>query len=138
MEEKLYLGDIIEMFKKERTQEKYNEVLKRIFLNLDKCLLVPTKLEDGGDELLGTLKDLHDEMGNSYVVAYSVDYKEIDNFGEALTLLKIKKILEIVANNEKSCGIILNPDKEIDDNNKFNQCVITKEAIIKVIKMCNE
>ena len=116
----------------------YNEVLKRVFLNMDKCLLVPNKLEVVDDDLLGIMKEFHDEMGNSYVVVYSVDYKAIDNFGEALTLLKIKKILEIVANNENLSGLIVNPDREIDENNKFNQCVITKDAIIKVIKMCNE
>ena len=132
------LSELINEFKNNRSQELYNNILIKVLGNPDKSLMVITKLEENNKETLkATFKELRDDDNNSYIICYTTDYKEIDDEGGNIVVLNIKSILDTLMTTCAE-GIVINPDKAIDSNNKYNQCVIPKEYILKIIDMLKE
>ena len=126
------LEKIVENYKNSGTQENYNILIMKLFTNIEQKLILPSivrKDNNGFD-----LKSIYDFQGNSYLVAYTSD-RYVNKNDETFLINTLKGIIEIVLNNKNCFGLIINPDKDINEKNREKQCIIPKEYIINLFKI---
>ena len=126
------LNEAVKMYKKEHSQENYNNVLLKIFSDVEQTVIVPAKLnkeKDGVD-----LKSIYAEDNNSYFVFYT-DKAFIDRDNdETFLIITLKGIFDMILNSDIYNGVIIDPDLEIKDEKDYNQCIILKEHVITILK----
>lgn len=124
------LSKLIKNYKNEHNQDNYNKILLNIFSDIDKTLILPSKVrkqKNGFD-----LKSTYDSSGGMYLVAYT-GKSFSERTDEAFISITIRGIIDKVLSDDKCLGICINPDLEIDDSNMMNQCIIPKEHIVKIL-----
>ena len=124
------LSRLIDNYKKDRSQENYNQILLNIFSDLDKVLILPSKLRNDNNGF--DLKSIYDSNGGMYLVAYT-DSGFVEDTDEAFIKITIRGIISKVLENDICLGLCINPDLKIDDDNMHKQCIIPKEHIVKIL-----
>lgn len=124
------LKKLVENYKKNNNQENYNQILLKIFSDVDKTLLLPSKVrkEKNGFDL----KSIYDSNGGMYLVTYT-DESFAENSDEAFISITIRGIIDKVLADDICLGFCINPDLEINDTNMLKQCIIPKEHIVKIL-----
>lgn len=129
----LELEELVEDYKKDHNQENYNNIITKLFTNIEQELILPSVIrkDNNGFEL----KSSYDFNGNSYLVTYTSE-KFVTDKDETFIVTSLKGIINnIIMKNDNCFGFIINPDKKINETNQNNQCIIPKDHIIKLLKM---
>ena len=123
------LTKLINNFKENPTQEKYNTIIVKLFTNIDQTFLLPSKvrIDNNGFDL----KSIYDENGKNYLIVYT-DPQYIKNEDESFLKVTFKGILEKILEYENCDGILINPDLKISKENNKNQLIILKDYIVKI------
>ena len=124
------LKKLVENYKENNNQENYNQILLNIFSDVDKTLLLPSKVrkEKNGFDL----KSIYDSNGGMYLVTYT-DESFAENSDEAFISITIRGIIDKVLADDICLGFCINPDLEIEGTNMYKQCIIPKEHIVKIL-----
>jgi hypothetical protein len=126
------LNEPVDKYKKDHSQENYNNVLLKIFTDVDQTVIVPARLnkeKNGAD-----LKSIYAEDNNAYFVFYT-DKAFIDRDNdETFLIMTLKGVFDMILNSDVYNGVIIDPDIDIKDEKDFNQCIILKEHVITILK----
>ena len=124
------LSKLIGNYKNDRNQENYNQILLNIFSDVDKTLILPSKVRKDNNGF--DLKSIYDSDGGMYLVAYT-DSDFVEDSDEAFIEITIRGIIDKVLEDDICLGLCINPDLKIDDTNMHKQCIIPKEHIVKLL-----
>ena len=125
------LTKVIKSYKKEHSQENYHNVLRAIFSDVEQTVIVPSRLnkEKTGFDLKGICAD----DNNEYLVFYT-DKAFIDrDKDESFLIMTLRGIFDSVLNTNSYNGVIIDPDLHMKEDKDYNQCIILKEHVVKIL-----
>ena len=124
------LSKLVDNYKKDKSQENYNQIILNIFSNIDQALWLPSKIRKDNNGF--DLKSIYDSNGGMYLVVYT-DSSFVEDSDEAFIKITIRGIIDKVLEDDICLGLCINPDLDINDDNMHKQCIIPKEHIVKIL-----
>ena len=128
------LFNAVMKYKDNHDQDNYNNVLMSIFKDPNQTLILPSRIGNKKDRF--DLKSIYDSDDNSYLVAYT-DKSYIEDTDETFIIMSVEGIINKVLDDNTCNGLCLDPDTKLD-NEDYNQCIILKEHILKIISLLNK
>lgn len=129
-EEKNLITEAVDAYRKNNSRDNFKAMLKTIIENADKYFTLPldVRVDQNALELKSVFKD-----NKSYILAYSDPKQMFGNKEGELATMSIENVIKKVLSNDYWDGIWINPDPFITPENNDNQCIISKDEIIKMI-----
>ena len=124
------LKKLVDSYKENNSQDNYNQLLLNIFSNLDKTLLLPSRVREEKNGF--DLKSIYDSNGGMYLVTYT-DKSFAESSDEAFISMTIRGIIDKVLSDDICLGFCINPDLEINETNMYKQCIVPKDHIVKIL-----